>query len=191
VKRKRKERKNCVWIYKNDGKKNKARFILGEIAIGKNGSENPLVCFGVNASKAKPAELDPTVSRVRAIANKEKEFDGWIMLNLHSERATDPSKMANKKDSDWHRTNLYFIKQIFRLYPRAKVWAAWGDLIENRQYLNDCLKDIVRTIKPYSPKWQQRGSLTKKGHPRHPLYLRKDATFKTFNIESYLKDFLF
>ena len=38
----------------------------------------------------------------------------------------------------------------------------------------------------YSASWCCAGAISKKGHPHHPLYLRKDEKIKPFDIEYYL-----
>ena len=35
--------------------------------------------------------------------------------------------------------------------------------------------------------WIQYDSLTKEGHPRHPMYKKHEDRFQKFDIESYLK----
>ena len=37
-------------------------------------------------------------------------------------------------------------------------------------------------------KWYHIGSLTKKGNPRHPLYVSIDANLEVFNIENYIEN---
>ena len=38
----------------------------------------------------------------------------------------------------------------------------------------------------FRAKWYQAGKPSKKGHPHHPLYLRKDSTPEPFDVENYL-----
>ena len=38
----------------------------------------------------------------------------------------------------------------------------------------------------YGAKWYCAGASTKKGHPHHPLYLKKDEKLKPFDISAYL-----
>ena len=78
-----------AWIY--DHSEPKARYALGRKGI------RPFVCFGVNPSTATPARLDPTVASV-ARFTEDHGYDGWLMLNLYPQRATNPDKM-HKKDS--------------------------------------------------------------------------------------------
>lgn len=62
------------WIYKpsSDGT---ARFVLGVFET------NPLICFGINHSTAKPGVVDPTVTRVKNFAAGHR-YDGWTMRNI-------------------------------------------------------------------------------------------------------------
>ena len=39
----------------------------------------------------------------------------------------------------------------------------------------------------YGAKWYCAGAITKKGHPHHPLYLRKDEKIKPFDVKAYLE----
>ena len=167
-----------MWIYENT-LDNSARFVLGE------SGNRPLICFGVNPSTAKPEKLDRTVSRVQSTA-KQRNFEGWIMLNLYPQRATNPADIHKNLNVRLHKRNLQYIEKVFKNNPRAKVWAAWGGLIEKRTFLNQCLKDTIRVAQSYSIKWFHMGKLLAQGHPHHPLYLKKDAEFRKFDIEKYL-----
>ena len=51
----------------------------------------------------------------------------------------------------------------------ALTLASWGNAIEKRKYLKDCLKEIL-AIAP-DRKWVCRGKLTVKDNPRHQLYV--------------------
>ena len=66
------------------------------------------------------------------------------------------------------------------------VWAAWGTIIEKRAYLPQCLRDMLEVGNRLGARWYCAGAVSKKGHPHHPLYLRKDEKIKPFDVESYL-----
>ena len=180
---------NWVWIYENDGRKNNARFILGQVALGKGGSKKPLICFGVNASMAIPKDLDPTVKRVQNIAKQKKEFDGWIMLNLCAWRMTkfkELPKNENRYVRGLHEKNKLCINKILKSYPGTTVWVAWGGLIMERIFLQKHFLDIFEYISVDSFAWKHRGPLVGKlGHPHHPLYLKKNAKFDDFDMKKY------
>ena len=52
------------------------------------------------------------------------------------------------------------------------ILLAYGNAIETRSYLKNCLRDIINQLQPLHPQWKQIGNLTRLGHPRHPLYAR-------------------
>ena len=154
-----KEKKNGEVLYQGDDTE---RFILGEVG------ENPIICFGINPSTANDIKYDPTILKIRKIAS-ENNCDSWVMLNLYPQRATNPNDMHEKADNDLKIKNYEVIRSVFNIYPNALTLASWGNAIEKRKYLKDCLKEIL-AIAP-DRKWVCRGKLTVKGNPRHQLYV--------------------
>ena len=71
-------------------------------------------------------------------------------------------------------------------FPKS-VWAAWGAIIEKRKYLADCVRDMVAVGQEYGTQWCCAGAISVKGHPHHPLYLRKDEKLRPFDVEGYLE----
>ena len=154
-----KEKKNGEVLYLGDDTE---RFILGEFGA------NPIICFGINPSTANDIKYDPTILKIRKIAS-ENNCDGWIMLNLYPQRATNPNDMHIEADNDLNIKNYKAIRSVFNTYPNALTLASWGNAIGKRKYLKDCLKEIL-AIAP-DRKWVCRGKLTVKGNPRHQLYV--------------------
>ncbi len=167
------------WLYQTDPQ-NRARFFLGE-----DGPE-PLICIGVNPSTAGPGDLDPTMRAVKRLS-RHRGYNGWIMLNLYPQRATDPNRIHKRINRELHWQNLQQIGHIVNQYQRAPIWAAWGNLIEKRPFLIPCLSDILHQTGILSKKWICMGELTKPGHPRHPLYLPKSATVNSFYPTGYIR----
>ena len=66
------------------------------------------------------------------------------------------------------------------------IWAAWGAIVEKRDYLKKCLQDMVSIGEEFGAKWVMAGRPSKKGHPHHPLYLKKDSIVEDFDMEGYL-----
>ncbi len=166
------------WIYYNT-KDNQARFILGEKG------EKTLICMGINPSTATPSQLDSTLKIVRRFS-KDLGYDSWIMLNIYSQRATNPNNLDTKINEFYHEENLKYIEQVLK-DRNCDVWAAWGTLIGKRNYLVNCLVDIYYISKKHSVDWYTIGKKSKKGHPHHPLYLSKKLKLDEFNITNYLK----
>ena len=157
------------------------RYILG------TRGKKPLICIGINPSTAEPDHLDNTLKSVERIA-LGNGFDSFIMFNVYAQRATDPDAMEKVCNPLLHKENLEAFRYVLSISKQPAVWAAWGAIIEKRSYLADCVEDMVAVGQAYGAKWYCAGAITKKGHPHHPLYLRKDEKLKDFDVESYLKN---
>lgn len=168
------------WIYHHDEP-------LTRYSLGQQG-ENPLVCFGVNPSTAKPNDLDPTVASVARFA-RDHGYDGWLMFNLYPQRATNPDKMHKHFQKKIHQKNVDVIEDLTKGLS-ADIWCAWGTLIEKRPYLSRCLKDIFEVLSDNNCTYFKRGRISKAGHPHHPLYLKKTAPPEPFKMRHYLDEVL-
>ena len=159
------------------------RYILG------TRGENPLICIGINPSTAAPDDLDNTLKSVARIASGNG-YDSWIMFNVYAQRATNPDDMDVSLNEKLHRENMrafeYILKNVGEGVCPA-IWAAWGTIIEKRPYLRDCVLDMVEIGQRYGANWFSAGKRSVKGHPHHPLYLRKDVPTETFDIAEYLE----
>ncbi len=155
------------------------RYILG------TRGKNPLICIGINPSTAQPGDLDNTLKSVERIA-LGNGFDSFIMFNVYAQRATDPDAMERQCNMMLHRENLEAFRYVLSISEAPTVWAAWGTIIEKREYLPQCLRDMLAVGEELGAKWCCAGAVSKKGHPHHPLYLRKDEKLKAFDIHSYL-----
>ena len=155
------------------------RYILG------TKGQNPLICIGINPSTAEPDHLDNTLKSVERIA-LGNGFDSFLMFNTYAQRATDPDAMERQCNVMLHQENLKAFRYCMSLGQRPAVWAAWGAIIEKRDYLAACVRDFVAVGQEYGAQWYCAGPISKKGHPHHPLYLRKDEKLKAFDVENYL-----
>ncbi len=155
------------------------RYILG------TRGKNPLICIGINPSTAKPDDLDNTLKSVQRIA-LGNGFDSFIMFNVYAQRATKPDDMERQCNLALHRENLEAFRYVLSISEKPAVWAAWGAIIEKRKYLPACVRDMVAAGQEFGATWHCAGPISKKGHPHHPLYLRKDEVLKPFDVAGYL-----
>ena len=156
------------------------RYILG------TRGKNPLICIGINPSTAKPNDLDNTLKSVERIA-LGNGYDSFIMFNVYAQRATDPDAMEKQCNPALHKENLEAFRYVLSISESPAVWAAWGTIIEKRAYLLRCLEDLIAAGEEFGADWYCAGRVSKKGHPHHPLYLRKDEKLKSFDVKTYLK----
>jgi len=156
------------------------RYILG------TRGKNPLICIGINPSTARPDDLDNTLKSVERIA-LGNGFDSFIMFNVYAQRATSPDDMEKLCNEALHRENLEAFRYVLSISRNPSVWAAWGAIIEKRNYLPRCVRDMLEAGEAFDARWYCAGAITKKGHPHHPLYLRKDEKIKPFDVKGYLE----
>ena len=156
------------------------RYILG------TRGERPLICIGINPSTARPDALDNTLKSVERIA-LGNGYDCFLMFNVYAQRATSPDDMERRCNEALHRENLEAFRYVLSLSREPGVWAAWGAIIEKRNYLPRCLRDMLAAGEEYGARWFCAGPISKKGHPHHPLYLRKDELLRPFDVAGYLE----
>ena len=167
------------WLYVPDFY-SEYRYILGT-----RGS-NPLICIGINPSTAAPDHLDNTLKSVERIA-LYNGYDSFIMFNVYAQRATDPDDMEPECNMKLHRENMKAFEYVLRLCGEgAAIWAAWGNIIEKRPYLFECVRSMIAISERYGAAWYSAGKISKKGHPHHPLYLKKDTPLDRFDIKNYI-----
>jgi len=170
------------WLYVPDFY-SEYRYILG------TKGKKPLICIGINPSTAAPDDLDNTLKSVERIAH-HNGYDSFIMFNVYAQRATDPDDMEHECNMTLHEENMKAFSYVLRLSEEPPaVWAAWGNIIEKRPYLPDCVRDMIALGESCGAVWYTAGKISKKGHPHHPLYLKKDTPLDPFDASAYLRMF--
>lgn len=144
-----------------------------------------LYVLGVNPSTANEQSADRTMVKVMGFASKNG-FDGFVMLNVYPQRCTLPQNLSREVNEELHQKNLRKIQEAFLGEEHPTILVAFGDTIEIRPYLTQCLKDIISVLRPLSPQWKQIGSLTQRGNPRHPSRASY-SLFEDFDMEWYQK----
>ncbi len=119
--------------------------------------------IGLNPSTATPEKLDPTVAKCEFWAQRWG-FEGFVMLNLFSYRATEPADMLCHADPAGDPHNRDAITWVAN--HAGLVVACWGNdgqHLERSTLIRSALKDVpLRCL-----------HLNKTGEPKHPLYHRK------------------
>lgn len=189
------------WIYENNDD-NTERYILAHFF--KSRPHKILLCIGVNPSTATPEKLDPTLESLENIA-MIRDYDGWCMFNLSSQRSTNPNGMRKAKNVYENDKNIGYFKEALQKFSKynidVDICAAWGNLIDKRAYLTDNLLSMYKIaskehwVSCYGIKEQEKIDknkiLTVKGNPRHLLPLhpkfKKKIEIETFTINDYNK----
>lgn len=163
------------WLYVPDHY-SEYRYILG------TRGDHPVVCIGINPSTAAPDRLDNTLKSAQRIA-LNNGYDSFIMMNVYAQRATVPDDMEKTLNAMMHAENMKaFTWVLDRISEKERpdLWAAWGAIIEKRDYLASCVMDMIRIGTRYGARWLTAGPRSKAGHPHHPLYLKSNTPLEPF-----------
>jgi hypothetical protein len=137
-------------------------------------SKTPLAVFvGLNPSTAQARFDDPTVQKCWMWA-RDRGFGRFAMLNLFAWRATDQRELwANTNDPIGPRNDEYIRETVLNA---ALVVAAWGNGQRRRAAVEARAADVRAMLEQVID--VNHLGLTKRGHPRHPLYVAKSTMWK-------------
>ena len=166
------------WLYVPN-RYSEYRYVLG------TRGQRSLICVGINPSTAAPDALDPTLQSAQRVA-LSNGYDSFLMFNVYAQRATRPDDMERALNPELHAENRLAFRYLLSLSPCPAVWAAWGNIIEKRDYLMDCMRDFAADGQAVGARWYTAGPPLKSGHPHHPLYLKRDTPLLDFDIQAYL-----
>jgi hypothetical protein len=120
----------------------------------------------LNPSTADATVDDPTIRRCMSFA-RDWGFAGIVVHNLFALRATNPRMLRITDDPIGPDNDGYLTKKHFDAGITVCAWGTNGGLHNRAEVVLELLKDAG--VSPLCL------GKTKDGHPRHPLYLRKDA----------------
>lgn len=130
----------------------------------------PSVLFvGLNPSTADASVDDPTIRRCRRFA-KDWGYGSLVMANLFAYRATKPSVLPHVEDPVGPRNNWWLTNLSRKINLIVAAWGVHGTLLARDVEVLAKLSNVHCL------------GLTKKGFPKHPLYLSATVTPKTFCI---------
>lgn len=124
-----------------------------------------LCAIGLNPSIADDKRNDPTITRLINFA-KDWNFGGLVMTNLLAYRSTDPKALQGLDDPRGPDNDDWIVGCVAEA---GMTLAAWGANPMGEWAASHLLLKI-----PYDQKLWCLG-LTKGGHPRHPLYVKRDT----------------
>ena len=136
-------------------------------------SEKTLCFVMLNPSTADATKDDPTIRQCRGYA-KRWGYQHLYVVNLFAFRHPDPKKLSELYCSGVDIVGPENDEYIFGVAEESDmVIAAWGAVPRALEWRAAHIREIFR--KKYHSKVRALG-LTKKGaHPRHPLYMKKNA----------------
>ena len=139
--------------------------------------ERGVVTFiGLNPSTADAQEDDPTIRRCIGFA-RQWGYDGLHMVNLFAYRATNPKNMKAAPDPVGPDNDRTIRKVCYQSETVVACWGAHGEYRHRGEYVASLFPVLgpQDTLIPLHCL-----GCTKAGHPRHPLYLRKDTELEPY-----------
>lgn len=129
-----------------------------------------MVFIMLNPSTADHFEDDPTIRRCINFA-KRWGFGSFEVVNLFAYRATNPKELLSCNDPVGKDNDKYIIEALNRADLAVAAWGTKGTLNNrNKQVLSYLTHFDLYCL-----------SLTKEGHPKHPLYIKSDEKPKKLN----------
>ena len=133
-------------------------------------TKGTVVFVMLNPSTADHRVDDPTIRRCMGFA-MDWGYTRLEVVNLSPIRAKDPQHLIWARDEGWQMpcdvTNAWMVEEV--LEQANLVVAAWGANVER------CgLETQAESVTELCEDLHVLG-LTKNGHPRHPLYMPRDA----------------
>ena len=145
-----------------------------------------IVFIGLNPSKADSVNNDRTLLRIINFCS------GWnykniYIINLFGLISKSPFQLLKSKDPIGKNNDLITLKvlKFWKENANCDLWLGWGDKGQlNRRDL--LVLELIRNISNENPNENNRSKrplslgLTKKGNPRHPLYMPNESFLRPF-----------
>lgn len=120
----------------------------------------------LNPSTADAFVEDNTIRRCIGFA-KELGFASLTVVNLFAFRATDPKQLKKAADPVGDRNDFYIRQAMKESHAVICAWGVHGALFGRDKEVAPIIIESCENVWVFG--------VTKKGFPKHPLYLPKDA----------------
>ena len=152
-------------------------------------SGNKTVVFiGLNPSKANSTNNDRTLVRIIDFCSKWN-YKNIYIINLFGLISKSPNQLSKSNDPIGKNNDLITLKSLefWREDSNCDLWLGWGD----KGQLKGRDRKVLKLIKNFSSlKSNENNSskrilslgLSKKGNPRHPLYMPNQSFLRKFDM---------
>ena len=147
-----------------------------------------VVFIGLNPSKANSSNNDRTLVRIINFCSRWN-YKNIYIINLFGLISKSPIQLLKNNNPIGENNNLITLKSLvfWRENTNCDLWLGWGD----KGQLNGRDSEILKLIKDFSTSKANENysskrilslGLTKKGNPRHPLYMPNDSVLRKFDL---------
>ena len=147
-----------------------------------------MVFIGLNPSKANSINNDRTLIRIINFCSRWN-YKNIYVINLFGLITKSPCKLSKSKYPLGQNNDLITLKvlEFWRENINCDLWLGWGD--KGKLYGRDSI--VLKLIKNISKLDTNENihsrrilslGLSKKGNPRHPLYMPNQSSLKRFEL---------
>ena len=147
-----------------------------------------MVFIGLNPSKANSLNNDRTLVRIINFCSRWNYKNVYI-INLFGLISKSPGQLSKSHDPIGKNNDLITLKSLefWRRVSNCDLWLGWGD----KGKLKGRDREVLELIKNFSNLKSNENNyskrvlslgLTKKGNPRHPLYMPNQSFLRKFDL---------
>ncbi len=150
--------------------------------------EKSVVFIGLNPSKANSSNNDRTLIRIINFSARWN-YKNIYIINLFGLISKSPIQLSKSSDPVGEKNDLITLKSLefWRENINCDLWLGWGDngQLHGRNY------EVLKLIKNFSNLKSKENNyskrvlslgLSKKGNPRHPLYMPNQSFLRRFEL---------
>ncbi len=147
-----------------------------------------VIFIGLNPSKANSKNNDRTLIRVINFCSRWN-YKNIYIINLFGLISKSPDLLSKNKDPIGENNDLITLKSLefWRENNNCDLWLGWGD----KGQLNGRDRKVLELIKNFSNFKSNENNyskrvlslgISKKGNPRHPLYMPNHSVLGNFDL---------
>ena len=147
-----------------------------------------VVFIGLNPSKANSLNNDRTLVRIINFCSRWN-YKHIYIINLFGLISKSPVQLSKNNDPIGENNDLIILKSLefWRENRNCDLWLGWGD----KGQINGRDRKVLKLIKNFSNlKSNEKNAskpvlslgLSKKGNPRHPLYMPNESFLRQFDM---------
>ncbi len=147
-----------------------------------------ILFIGLNPSKANSSNKDRTLVRIINFCSRWN-YKYIYIINLFGLISKSPHQLSKSNDPIGENNDLITLKslQFWRENNNCDLWLGWG----NKGQLKERDRKVLKLIKKFSNLKSNENNyfkrvlslgLSKKGNPRHPLYMSNQSFLRKFDI---------
>ncbi len=149
--------------------------------------EKTVVFIGLNPSEGNTFNNDSTITRIINFGSRWN-YKNLYIINLFGLISKSPTQLSKSKDPIGQNNDLITLTSLlfWQENNNCDLWLGWGD----KGQLKGRDTEVIKLIKDISNMSSNKNNyskpilslgLTKKGNPRHPLYMPNESFLRPFD----------